>query len=68
MYELKEILQENNTLLKEILAILKKFDSEKYQYEQDARQLMVNMAANALYELLRDNDDFKNKIKNNFKL
>ena len=62
------LLEENNGLLKEILAILKKFDSEEYQSQEDIRQLMVNVTANTLYELLKNNKELKDKIKNSFNL
>ena len=62
------LLEENNGLLKEILAILKKFDSEEYQSQEDIRQLMVNVTANALYELLKNNKELRDKIKNSFNL
>lgn len=68
MYELKAILQENNKLLKEILAILKKFDSEEYKCNEDIRQFTVNVTANAIYELLKNNKEFRDKIKNSFNL
>lgn len=62
------LLEENNSLLKEILAMLKKFDGEEYQSEQDIRQFMINVSANAVYELLKDNKELRDKIKNSFNL
>lgn len=62
------LLEENNSLLKEILAMLKKFDSEEYQSEQDVRQFTINVSANAVYELLKNNKEFRDKIKNSFNL
>lgn len=62
------LLEENNSLLKEILAMLKKFDSEEYQSEQDIRQFTINVSANAVYELLKNNKELRNKIKNSFNL
>lgn len=62
------LLEENNSLLKEILAMLKKFDSEEYQSEQDVRQFTINVSANAVYELLKNNKELRNKIKNSFNL
>lgn len=62
------LLEENNSLLKKILAILNKFDSEEYQSQEDVKQLMVNLTANALYELLKNNKELKDKIKNSFNL
>lgn len=62
------LLEENNSLLKEILAMLKKFDSEEYQSEQDVRQFTINVSANAVYELLKNNKELKDKIKSRFNL
>lgn len=62
------LLEENNSLLKEILAMLKKFDSEEYQSEQDVRQFTINVSANAVYELLKNNKELRDKIKNSFNL
>lgn len=62
------LLEENNSLLKEILAMLKKFDSEEHQSEQDVRQFTINVSANAVYELLKNNKELRDKIKNSFNL
>ena len=62
------LLEENNSLLKEILAMLKKFDSEEYQSEQDVRQFTINVSANAVYELLKNNKELRDKIKSSFNL
>lgn len=62
------LLEENNSLLKEILAMLKKFDSEEYQSEQDVRQFTINVSANAVYGLLKNNKELKDKIKSSFNL
>lgn len=62
------LLEENNSLLKEILTMLKKFDGEEYQSGQDVRQFMINVSANAVYELLKDNKELRDKIKNSFNL
>lgn len=62
------LLEENSSLLKEILAMLKKFDSEEYQSEQDVRQFTINVSANAVYELLKNNKELRDKIKNSFNL
>lgn len=62
------LLEENNSLLKEILAMLKKFDSEEYQSEQDVRQFTVNVSAYAVYELLKNNKELRDKIKSSFNL
>lgn len=62
------LLEENNSLLKEVLAMLKKFDSEEYQSEQDVRQFTINVSANAVYELLKNNKELRDKIKNSFNL
>ena len=62
------LLEENNSLLKEILAMLKKFDSEEYQSEQDIRQFAINVSANAVYEILKNNKELRDKIKNSFNL
>ena len=62
------LLEENNSLLKEILAMLKKFDSEEYQFEQDVRQFTINVSANAVYELLKNNKELRDKIKSSFNL
>ena len=62
------LLEENNSLLKEILAMLKKFDSEEYQSEQDVRQFTINRSANAVYELLKNNKELRDKIKRSFNL
>lgn len=62
------LLEENNSLLKEILAMLKKFDSEEYQSEQGVRQFTINVSANAVYELLKNNKELRDKIKSSFNL
>lgn len=62
------LLEENNSLLKEILAMLKKFDSEEYQSEQEVRQFTINVSANAVYELLKNNKELRDKIKSSFNL
>lgn len=62
------LLEENNSLLKKILAMLKKFDSEEYQSEQDVRQFTINVSANAVYELLKNNKELRDKIKSSFNL
>lgn len=62
------LLEENNSLLKEILAMLKKFDSKEYQSEQDVRQFTINVSANAVYELLKNNKELRDKIKSSFNL
>lgn len=62
------LLEENNSLLKEILAMLKKFDSEEYQSGQDVRQFTINVSANAVYELLKNNKELRDKIKSSFNL
>ena len=62
------LLEENNSLLKEILAMLKKFDSEEYQSEQDVRQFTINVSADAVYELLKNNKELRDKIKSSFNL
>lgn len=62
------LLEENNSLLKEILAMLKKFDSEEYQSEQDVRQFTINASTNTVYELLKNNKELRDKIKNSFNL
>lgn len=60
------LLQENNAMLKEILALLRKFDSEEYQSQEDMRQFCINVSADIFVELLESNKELKNKIKNNF--
>ena len=62
------LLEENNSLLKEILAMLKKFDSEEYQSEQDVRQFTINVYVNEVYELLKNNKELRDKIKSSFNL
>ena len=62
------LLEENNSLLKEILVMLKKFDSEEYQSEQDVRQFTINVSANAVYKLLKNNKELRDKIKSSFNL
>lgn len=62
------LLEENNSLLKEILAMLKKFDSEEYQSEQDVKQFTINVSADAVYELLKNNKELRDKIKSSFNL
>ncbi len=62
------LLEENNMLLKEILSVLKKFDSEEYRSEEDIKQFTINIAANAVYELLKNNKELRDKIKNSFDL
>lgn len=62
------LLKENNRLLNEILVILRKFDSAEYQAGEDMKQFCINVSADIFVELLENDKDFKNKIKNSFKL
>lgn len=48
--------------------MLKKFDSEEYQSEQDVRPFTINVSANAVYELLKNNKELRDKIKSSFNL
>lgn len=68
MDEMLELLKENNAMLKEILALLRKFDSEEYQSQEDMKQFAINVSADIFVELLENNKEFKNKIKNSFGL
>lgn len=68
MEELFSLLQENNHMLKEILAILKKFDSKEYRANEDMRQFCVNVVADIFVEALESNNKLKEQIKNSFKL
>lgn len=62
------LLEENNNMLKEILALLRKFDSEEYQSQEDMKQFCVNVSANIFYEMLESNKNLKDQLKKNFKL
>lgn len=45
MNEALILLRENNSLLREILAILRKLDSEEYRANDDMRQFCINVVA-----------------------
>ena len=62
------LLEENNSLLKEILDMLKKSDSKEYRSEQEVRQFTISVSANAVYELLKNNKELRDKIKSSFNL
>lgn len=42
------LLEENNSMLKEILSYLRKFDSKEYQSNEDIKQFCINVSANFL--------------------
>lgn len=60
------LLEENNSMLKEILALLRKFDSEEYQSQEDVKQFCINLTANIGYDLLKNNKELRDSIKNMF--
>lgn len=63
MQELLKLLKENNAMLKEIIMFLKAF-----QENDDMRQFSINVAADLFVEMLENNKELKERIKNNFKL
>jgi hypothetical protein len=63
MDEILKLLKENNEMLKEILVFLRYF-----QENDDMRQFTINVSANAIYELLKNNKEFRDKIKSSFNL
>lgn len=58
MDELLCLLRENNALLKEIKALLR----------DDIHAFAINVAANIFFELLYDNQEVLEKLKQHFKL
>lgn len=63
MDKIIKLLEENNTMLKAILAKL-----YAYEANDDMRQFSINVAANLFVEMLEENKDLKEQIKNKFKL
>lgn len=56
------LLEENNAMLKEVIAFLRYFKDN-----DDMRQFSINVAADIFVEMLEDNKELKNTLKNNFK-
>lgn len=54
------LLEENNAMLKEIVAFLRYFKEN-----DDMRQFSINVAADIFVEMLEENKELKDKIKNN---
>ena len=63
--ESKSLLRENNELLKKVLALLTNEDSRA---EEDFRQLCINLTANILYDVLKNNRELLSNILKNFKI
>ena len=57
MNDVIALLKENNALLKEIKALL----------QDDLRAFSINVAANIFFELLQNNQDLLNKLKQHLK-
>lgn len=63
MDKIIKLLEENNAMLKAILAKLC-----AYEANDDMRQFSINVAANLFVEMLEENKGLKEQIKNKFKL
>ena len=48
MEEIKKLLQENNEMLKKLCAWVDKHESAKYQTNEDFKNFIINLIANAL--------------------
>lgn len=61
------LLEENNKILKELRALmfLQIYDSD-YIEQQDMKAFCINVAADIFVELINENKEFKNKIKDSF--
>lgn len=55
------LLEENNAMLKEIIAFLQYFKNN-----DDMRQFSINVAADIFVEMLEENKEFKNNLKDIF--
>lgn len=67
MNDIIELLLENNRLLKEIRSLLLMQYDSNYIQQQDLRAFSINVAADIFVELMENNPEFKDKIKNTFK-
>ena len=67
--EIHALLKENNTLLKEIRAMLKLQMEEDNEYTriQDFRAFCINVTADLFVEMLNDDKEFREKIMERFK-
>lgn len=63
--ESKRLLKESNELLKKVLALL---TNEDCRAEEDFRQLCINLTANILYDVLKNNRELLSNILKNFKV
>ena len=63
MDEILKLLKENNEMLREIIAFLKRF-----RENDDMRQFSINVAADIFVEMLENNKELKGRITSNFKL
>lgn len=63
MDEILKLLKENNEMLREIIAFLKRF-----RENDDMRQFSINVAADIFVEMLENNKELKDRITSNFKL
>ena len=62
------LLRENNQMLKELLSYVRKFDSNEYQAEQDAKAFSINVCANIVVEALDKNGSLCNSVTEKFGL
>lgn len=67
MDEILALLRENTELLKEIRALLlmQTCDSD-YINQQDMKAFCINVLADIFVEMMENDKEFKNKIRNNF--
>lgn len=55
-------------MLKELLSYVRKFDSNEYQAEQDAKAFSINVCANIVVEALDKNGSLCNSVTEKFGL
>lgn len=68
MNRLIALAEENNKMLKEIRAMLyMQLYDNNYISQQDNKAFCINVAADIFVEMLEDNKEFKDKVKNNLK-
>lgn len=61
MEELLKLTRENNSMLSEILAYVRKVDSQQYRDGEDLRAFLINMCA----DVAVDNNQRQQRLSNN---
>lgn len=62
MDEIKELLKDNNRMLKRITAYLDKIESPSYKENEDVRNMAINLAADSIIEMIGNRRNNNNQI------